>query len=197
MDDDTYMLDSTDYIWKVVVCGAGGVGKTTLLHRYIHRTFVDDMKLTVGVQFHTQELIRQGMKINIVLWDLGGQDRFRFIQHEYIKGAAAAFILFDLSDPATLENARDEWIPMIRQYTNPSIPIVLVGTKMDLVSEDVVHSTSVLSEHIVKQHALSGFSATSSKWDVNVDDTILYMVDLLIWQAFQAGHGSSSAEYIL
>jgi small GTP-binding protein len=191
------MGESADYIWKIVVCGAGGVGKTTLLHRYIHRTFADDLKLTVGVQFHTQELIRQGMKINMVLWDLGGQERFRFIQGDYVKGAAAAFILFDLSDPATLENARDEWIAMIRRFTTASIPILLVGTKMDLVHEDMLRSTSVLAEHIVKQHALCGFSATSSKWNINVDETILYMVDFLIWQAFQAEHSCGSVEYIL
>jgi Ras-related protein Rab-11B len=191
------MPDSLDYIWKVVVCGAGGVGKTTLLYRYIHRTFVDNLKLTVGVQFHTQQLIRQGMRLNLVLWDLGGQERFRFVQGDYVKGAAAAFILFDLSDPSTLENARDEWIPMIRQFTSPSIPIVLVGTKMDKVGENDLRLTSALAEHIAKKHSLCGFSATSSKWNVNIDETILYMVDVLIWQAFQAEHGCSTAEYIL
>ncbi|NMC06091.1 MAG: GTP-binding protein, partial [Candidatus Lokiarchaeota archaeon] len=141
------MEESADYIWKIVVAGTGGVGKTTLLHRYIHHTFLEDSKLTVGVQFHTQELVRQGMRVNMVLWDLGGQKRFRFIQGDYIKGASAAFILFDMADPLTLENARDEWISMIRRFTTASIPIVLVGTKMDLVSEDMLRSTSVLAEH--------------------------------------------------
>jgi small GTP-binding protein len=190
------MASSVDYTYKVIVGGLGGVGKTSLLYRYVHRTFAEDMKLTVGVQFHSQELIRQGMKLNLVLWDLGGQDRFRFIQGEYIKGAAAAFLMFDLSDPATLENARDEWLPLVRKHADPTIPVVLVGTKMDLVNEDTLRATSIMAEHIVKQHGMSGFAATSAKWNINVDETILYMVDLLIWQSFQAQHSCYSIEYI-
>ncbi len=155
------------------------------------------MKLTVGVQFHSQELIRQGMQINLVLWDLGGQERFRFVQGDYIKGAAAALILFDLSDPSTLANARNEWIPMMRRFANPTIPLVLVGTKMDLIDDGMLRSTSALAAHVVEQHALCGFSTTSSKWSLNIDETMLFMVDYLIWQAFQAEHGCDSTEYIV
>ncbi len=83
-------MDSAyDFIWKIVVGGQGGVGKTTILYRFIHNEFIEDTKLTVGVQFHTQALERQSRKISLVLWDLGGQDRFRFVQGDYIKGAGS------------------------------------------------------------------------------------------------------------
>lgn len=180
-----------DYVWKIIVGGAGGVGKTSLLHRYIHHEFQEDMKMTIGCQFHSQQLDRQGKKISMVMWDLGGQERFRFIQGDYIRGATGAFLLFDLTDIPTFENVRDEWIQLVRKNATPTIPIVLVGTKMDLVDEAQFKTMQLQAQNLVQQYGLTAFTATSSKWNINVEETILYLVDLLIWQAFVAEQPAS------
>ena len=191
------MSQNYDYIWKIIVGGAGGVGKTSLLHRYIHNEFKEDMKMTIGCQFHNQQLDRQSKRISMVMWDLGGQERFRFIQPQYVKGAAGAFVLFDLSDHSTFENVEDEWIPMIRDNTSPGIPIVLVGSKMDLVDEPTYQAMQVEARRIVEKNNLAAFTTVSSKWNVNVNETILYMVDFLIWQAFQSENSTGGSEYVL
>ncbi|MEX2715497.1 MAG: Rab family GTPase [Candidatus Sigynarchaeum springense] len=191
------MSVAPDYIWKIVIGGAGGVGKTSLLHRYIHREFKEDMKMTIGCQFHTQTLDRQNKHISMVMWDLGGQERFRFIQPEYVRGAAGAIVLFDLSDHRTFENVTEEWIPIIRNNASPSIPILLVGSKMDLVREDVYQVMQVEAQRLVEQYNLSGFTTVSSKWNVNVDETILYMVDFLIWQSSQNEKATSGSEFVM
>ncbi len=190
------MLMNIDYIWKIVVGGAGGVGKTSLLHRYIHDEFKEDMKMTIGCQFHDQQLTRQNKNIAMVMWDLGGQERFRFVQGDYIRGAAGAFVLFDLSDHATFENVEDEWIPLIRANAPPGIPIVLVGSKMDLVDEPTYQAIQVEAQRLVGKHNLAGFTTVSSKWNVNVNETILYMVDFLIWQAFQSEQATGRSEFL-
>lgn len=176
------MSGNYDYIWKIVVGGEGGVGKTTILHRYLHNEFLEDTKLTVGVQFHTQSLERQGRRISLVLWDLGGQERFRFIQGEYIKGAVAAFVLFDMSRYMTLEATR-EWIQLIKQNA-PSSPMVLVGTKYDLVDEQEQASVSQAAEAMAQEMGMLAFVPTSSKMNLNVSETILYVVDTLLYNAY-------------
>ncbi|HME56311.1 MAG TPA: Rab family GTPase [Candidatus Lokiarchaeia archaeon] len=178
------MSTTFDYIWKILIAGAGGVGKTSLLHRYIHHEFREDMKMTIGCQFHDQQLDRQGKKINMVMWDLGGQERFRFVQGNYCRGATGVFLLFDLSDIQTLENIRDEWIPLVRKNADPTIPLVLVGTKMDLVDEGQLQAMQLEARNLAQCSGLAAFTATSAKWNINIEETILYLVDLLIWQAF-------------
>nr|MDO8114582.1 Rab family GTPase [Candidatus Sigynarchaeota archaeon] len=179
---------------KIVLGGAGGVGKTSLLHRYLTRSFDEKSKMTIGCQFHNQTLERQNRKISMVMWDLGGQSRFRFIQPEYVKGAVGAFILFDLSDPVTFSNVADEWIPLLRNNANPTIPIVLVGSKMDLVDEAMLARMTASAQELVKQYNLTAFIATSAKWGINIDETILYLVDVLIWQAFQSEEGTGTTQ---
>ncbi|MBD3186929.1 GTP-binding protein [Candidatus Bathyarchaeota archaeon] len=184
------MSGQYDYIWKLVVGGQGGVGKTTILHRYIHNEFIEDTKMTIGCQFHTEALERQGRKISLVMWDLGGQDRFRFIQGEYVKGASAAFVLFDMSRYMTLEASR-EWIAMIRENSTPNLPIVLVGTKLDLISQAEQDTINQSAQALVNELGLTAYSATSSKLGINVYETIHYMVDLLLWHSYQAEYGTS------
>lgn len=130
----------------------------------------------------------------MVMWDLGGQERFRFVQGDYIRGAAGAFVLFDLSDHSTFENVETEWIPLIRANANPSIPIVLVGSKMDLVDEPTYQAIQAEAQCLVEKQNLAAFTTVSSKWNVNVNETILYMVDFLIWQAFQSEQATGSSE---
>jgi small GTP-binding protein len=182
------MASAYDYIWKLVVGGQGGVGKTTILYRFIHNEFLEDTKLTVGVQFHTQALERQNRKISLVLWDLGGQERFRFIQPEYVKGAVGAFICFDLSRYMTLEATR-EWIAMFRQNA-PTAPVVLVGTKLDLVEENERQSIFDAANAMVQENGLLAFIPTSSKQGLNVNETIYYMVDTLLYNVFFSSQGA-------
>ncbi len=172
--------DMGDFTWKILVGGDGGVGKTTILHRFLHNEFISDMKMTIGVQFHTQTFERQGKQINLIIWDLGGQDRFRPFLKNYCKGGHGAFALFDMSRMSSLTNIYD-WITMFRSVV-PQIPIVLVGTKTDLVDENQQSMITELADEIVKKHSLKAFIMTSAKVDYNVTETIHYLVDWLIYE---------------
>ena len=175
------MASDADLVWKLIVCGDGGVGKTTILYRFIHDEFLNDAKMTIGVQFHTQKIDRDGRKVSLVLWDLGGQDRFRFMCSDYIRGAFGAFICFDLSNVGTLNSVAD-WSEMIRENA-PGIPIVLVGTKLDLISQDDADMIYSDAGKIVREQGLAVFVPTSSKLGINVNETIYYMVDTLAYYA--------------
>jgi len=89
-----------------------------------------------------------------------------------------------MNDPITLENIEEEWIKIVRENASPTIPIVLVGTKLDLVDDQILAEMQARAQAMVQKYGLAGFVATSSKWNINVEETILYMVDLLLWQCF-------------
>jgi len=171
--------DDVDVVWKIVVGGAGGVGKTTILHRYVYNEFVDDMQLTVGVQFHSMHVNKNGVNVALALWDLGGQERFRFILPSYIKGSVAALILFDMGRIQTFLEV-DEWAAMIRENAGV-IPVVLVGTKFDTITPQEAAEMHAAGEKKAKDLGCVAYISTSSKLGYNVKETVDYMLDYLFF----------------
>lgn len=186
------MVSTNDYTWKLLVGGMGGVGKTTFLHRYIHDEFIADTKLTVGCQFHSTVVNRHGKQIGLIIWDLGGQQRFRFIQDKYMRGASAGLVMFSCDNFISLLKV-ERWVELFRENASPSIPIVLVGAKMDLVdNDDDRKEIEINAREIVKTLGLTGYMATSSKWDMNVPETIHRILDILLWQKTNGRLGTAS-----
>nr|MDO8111108.1 Rab family GTPase [Candidatus Sigynarchaeota archaeon] len=169
----------TDYIWKLLVVGEGGAGKSCVLHRYIHNEFIHDMKMTIGCQFHTQLLERQNYKINLVLWDFSGQERFRFIFDDYCRGSSGAFVMFDMSRLQTLYET-GKWVSIVRKNSKEDIPIVLLGGKLDLLDQTKLEEVNAAADQVAHEHGFTAYVPTSSKTGFNVSESIMYMVDLLI-----------------
>ena len=88
------------FIYKVCVSGNGGVGKSSAVRRYSEGIFSEEYQVTVGVQHSTQTIEIDGPEgptaVKTIVWDLGGQDHFRFILSGFIKGAAGAILAFDI-----------------------------------------------------------------------------------------------------
>ncbi|MBN2151946.1 MAG: GTP-binding protein [Candidatus Lokiarchaeota archaeon] len=176
---------NSEYTFKIVVGGAGGVGKTTLLHRFLYNVFKTDTSLTVGVTFKTKEVTRNGQKITLALWDLGGQERFRFLQPTFCQGARAGIIFFDMSRFGTMEQVKD-WVDMFRKHAYPAIPIILGGAKLDLVDPEMLDDVTEYAKETVEKLGLTGFVPTSSKRGENVEEIITTVVDMLVAQAASA-----------
>ena len=152
-------------VYKVLICGEGGVGKTTLLHRYIERKFIISTQMTIGVEFFIKELEVDGKKILLQIWDFGGQPRFRFLLNNYARGAKGALFLFDLTRPMSLEKI-EEWLEISR-VEDQTIPILLIGSKLDL--QDSMSITLSYIEEIQEKYNLFEFLKVSSKTGENVD----------------------------
>lgn len=167
------------YSWKLIIGGASAVGKTTLLHCYIHQHFKEGMKLTIGVEFHTQLLERHDDIIHLVLWDLGGHERFRFFQLKYLIGTKGTFLVFDMSRPEETLDQINEWTDLIKSETGPETDILLVGGKADLLSVDERKRVDALAWSAVQELGLSHYIPTSAKENFNVQEAILWMVDRL------------------
>ena len=150
---------------KVITAGDGGVGKTTLLYRYIEGKFLADTKMTIGVEFFLKELRIDGKKILLQVWDFGGQEHFRPLLSNYATGARGALLLFDLTRPSSLLRV-DQWINICRQ-NNPGIPIIFLGTKLDLFDVNSVRDDIALK--YTEKYDLLNYLKISSKTGENVN----------------------------
>nr|MDO8119048.1 Rab family GTPase [Candidatus Sigynarchaeota archaeon] len=170
------MVTQNDHIWKIVAGGTGGVGKTTFLLRYLTHQFVSDTALTVGVQLHSHNMECRGKRIGLILWDLGGQERFRFIQPSYMKGAMGALLFYDASRLTTLFDLTT-WIELLRQHASQNVPILLVGTKADIVDHEMLNDAITEAGCFVTAHELNGHIVTSSKTGENIEEAVNTLVD--------------------
>ncbi|MHA1112368.1 MAG: Rab family GTPase [Promethearchaeota archaeon] len=130
---------SKKFGFKLCILGEGSVGKTTLVERLTTGKFNESTKMTIGIDFsmiNVNATVEPEKMVNIDLqvWDLGGQDRFRFILPSYIQGADGGLLLYDVNWFPSEKNL-PQWIQLWYNNTKPGIPIYLVGTKMDLVTQ--------------------------------------------------------------
>jgi small GTP-binding protein len=168
------------YLFKVIVAGEGGVGKTTFINRYATNKFIEDTKMTIGVSFYSFEnKISEDVTIKLQVWDFGGEKRFRFILPSYCEGAHGVIFAFDLTRISSLLNLH-EWLDLVKTNTRNAI-FLLIGTKADLVQ--AIGFEAIDDELIagfMKTHDLSPdlFIKTSSKTGKNVENVFTKLVDL-------------------
>jgi len=129
-------------VFKIVLLGDGGVGKTSLLHRYLGKGFTGQYKMTLGAEFSIK---RMGNDV-IQIWDLAGQPTFSTVRKSYYVGGVGALILFDVTNRNSLENVM-RWAEEIISNTGYPVPLMLVGNKIDLRE---THPDAVTTEEGIK-----------------------------------------------
>jgi len=128
------MSPESQYKFKITLFGPGGVGKTSLLLRYIKDYFSDDLKKTIGSNFLIKDVELDGKNVRLLLWDIGGQPQFHKLRTIYFKGSNAALGVFDLSSSQTLLKIPG-WVSSIKKTVKKTIPMLLLGNKVDLERE--------------------------------------------------------------
>lgn len=164
------------FILKILTAGEGGVGKTTLLHRYVEGKFSAETKMTIGVEFFLKEVEVDGKQCTLQLWDFGGQERFRFLLESYVLGAKGALLMFDLTRPMTLENL-EEWVKIVRKSDN-TIPVLFIGTKLDLESDIMVDDNYALQ--FKDKFKLFDYLKISSKTGQNVQESFEHLTKKIL-----------------
>ncbi|MFX1313074.1 MAG: Rab family GTPase [Promethearchaeota archaeon] len=176
-----------DYILKICILGQSGVGKTSLVRRLCYNTFDANTKETIGLDFYSYDLIlpikEKKVLVNLSIWDFGGQERFKNLFRYYITGANGLFLAFDLINGQSLLNLK-WWYDKLLEYNHDSVPIILLGTKNDLISqsplkksvdEDKIFSTQ-------KNFKIKHFVRTSSKENYNILESFEKLVkEILIF----------------
>lgn len=154
-----------DFLFKVVLIGDSGVGKSNLLSRFTRNEFSLESKSTIGVEFATRSIQVDGKTVKAQIWDTAGQERYRAITSAYYRGAVGALLVYDIAKHLTYENI-ERWLRELRDYADQNIVLALVGNKSDLR-----HLRAVPTEEaraFAQQHDLS-FIETSALDSTNVD----------------------------
>jgi len=120
-----------DYLYKVVLIGDSGVGKSNLLSRFTRNEFNLETKSTIGVEFATRSIRTESKTIKAQIWDTAGQERYRAITSAYYRGAVGALLVYDIAKYSTFKNV-ERWLSELRENADRNIVIMLVGNKSDL-----------------------------------------------------------------
>ena len=130
------MAEDYDFLFKSVVVGDGGSGKTAVVVRFSQGFFQENYKLTIGVEFAVKTIHINNYNVKLQIWDTGGQERFRYVRPLYYKGSMGCIILFDLTNRESFDHV-PKWLEEVKKESG-NIPILLVGNKSDLINERAV-----------------------------------------------------------
>lgn len=120
-----------DYLFKIVLIGDSGVGKSNILSRFTRNEFCLESKSTIGVEFATRTLQIEGKTIKVQIWDTAGQERYRAITSAYYRGAVGALLVYDITKRQTFDNVL-RWLRELRDHADSNIVIMVAGNKADL-----------------------------------------------------------------
>ena len=180
MSSDAPAEAEYDYLFKIVLIGDSGVGKSNLLSRFTKDDFNLESKSTIGVEFATKGIeVEGGVRLRAQVWDTAGQERYRAITSAYYRGAVGALLVYDIAKRSSYENVV-RWLKELRDHADLNIVIMLVGNKRDLKHMRQVSTDE--AKEFCKQHRLF-FIETSALVDTNVKtafETILKQIYHLI-----------------
>jgi small GTP-binding protein len=165
------MAQEYDYVFKLVLIGDSGVGKSCLLLRFADDTYTESHISTIGVDFKIRTIQLDGKTIKLQIWDTAGQERFRTITSSYYRGAHGIIVVYDTTDSETFEHVKT-WLHEIERYASENVNKLLVGNKSDLTTKRQVESDAA------KEFADSAsipFLETSAKNATNVEDAFMTM----------------------
>ncbi len=168
-----------DLMFKLLIFGDGGVGKTTLTQRYLTGVFNESQRLTIGVEFYVKALEIDGKRIKIQIWDFGGEERFRFLLPEYCRGANGGLFVYDVTQERTLAHLPD-WLEVLHNNA-PNISLLMVGTKADLELKRQVQKQEAVK--VAKAHEMAGFAEVSAKTGANVNSVFETIAKIMVKRA--------------
>jgi small GTP-binding protein len=159
-----------DHLFKLLIIGESGVGKTCLLLRFTDDSFTANHLTTIGIDFKIKIINLEEKLIKLQIWDTAGQERFRTITKTYYKGAHGIILTYDVTDDNSFKNIRN-WVKQIEQNAQTTVCKVLVGNKCDRDDRKVSFEEGA---KLAKEFNMQFFE-TSAKTNYNVNETFTYL----------------------
>ncbi|GAB6031729.1 Ras-protein Rab-1A [Chamberlinius hualienensis] len=167
----TTMNPEYDYLFKLLLIGDSGVGKSCLLLRFADDTYTESYISTIGVDFKIRTIDLDGKTIKLQIWDTAGQERFRTITSSYYRGAHGIIVVYDCTDQESFNNVK-QWLVEIDRYACENVNKLLVGNKCDQTTKKVVDYTT--AKEYADQLGIP-FLETSAKNATNVEQAFMTM----------------------
>lgn len=163
-----------DYLFKFLIIGDSGVGKSSLMNRFSDNIFNDAFISTIGVDFKIRTVDIDGKIIKMQIWDTAGQERFRTIVSSYYRGAHGIMIVFDITNKDTFNNV-GMWYEEAGKYASENVKLILIGNKADISKRQVEYSEAV---DIAEKYNMK-YIETSAKTALNVETAFFDLAILL------------------
>eukprot|EP01138_Halocafeteria_seosinensis_P010801 gb/GECG01011031.1/.p1 GENE.gb/GECG01011031.1/~~gb/GECG01011031.1/.p1 ORF type:complete len:203 (+),score=26.45 gb/GECG01011031.1/:1-609(+) len=166
---------NTDYdaLFKLLIIGDSGVGKSCLLLRFADDTYTESYISTIGVDFKIKTIEVAEKVVKLQIWDTAGQERFRTITSSYYRGAHGIIIVYDITDRESFDNVK-QWFNEIERYACANVNKLLVGNKCDLESKRQVDFEE--AQAFADEHGIP-FLETSAKDATNVEKSFVTMAE--------------------
>ena len=170
-------MASYDFTFKIMLLGDNAAGKQEIAQKYCYNVFNPSERLTIGVAFHVKTIDLDGRRIKIQLWDIGGEERFRFLMPTYCLGANGAMLLYDVTNSKSLDRLA-EYINLIREKAG-TIPIILIGSKLHLNTKkrEISREQGI---SIAEYHQLPAFTEISSQNGQDIDQIFQNLAEIII-----------------
>lgn len=165
-----------DYLFKLVLIGDSGVGKSCLLLRFADDAFTESYISTIGVDFRFRTVKIDNKTVKLQIWDTAGQERFRTITSAYYRGADGIIMIYDVTSQESFEHVND-WLKEVNRYASEGTCKLLVGNKSDRVPDKVVSSET--AKEFADELGIPCLE-TSAKSAKNVDEAFLTLAGELI-----------------
>lgn len=164
-----------DYIFKYIIVGDSGVGKSCMLLRFVDGRYATDHDITIGVEFGTKIVSLKDKNIKIQIWDTAGQEYFKSITRAYYRDSAGVILVYDITNRQSFDNAK-EWLDDIKNLSNSSA-IILVGNKIDIDNERKVSYED--GEKFANENNIQ-FMEVSVKNNNNINSVFMTLADIII-----------------
>ena len=175
------MNTQEEYIrYKVCIFGDGGVGKTSLTHRFLEGVFKETYQLTIGMDFYVKKLEIDKKKISLQIWDFAGEEKFRFLLPGAVSGAKGCIFMFDITRYGTFKNLID-WLAIakeINEKENQNPSVILVGSKLDLEGLRAISKDE--ANKFAKDYKFQEYVECSSKTGENVNEIFNKIASLMV-----------------
>ncbi|MCF6352708.1 MAG: GTP-binding protein [Cyclobacteriaceae bacterium] len=156
---------------KVILLGYFGVGKTSLIQKFVHRKFSEEYITTIGVRVDKKVVTINGREISLIIWDIAGENAHQKVPQAYRMGAHGAIFVFDVTRPSTYDNIEVDIKHM--QSILPPMPFVLVGNKKDLISEQKLND-------LQKKLPQNDYFFSSAKTGEQVEEAFAKLAKLIV-----------------
>jgi len=163
-----------DLIFKLLLIGDSGVGKTSILVRFVEDEFKEDQSCTIGVDFKSKKMILRGKKVLLTIWDTAGQEKFRSLTSSYYRGTEGIILVYDVTDRNSFKDI-DMWLREISMYaTKQDVIKLLVGNKEDLPNREVSKEEA---REFAREKGLAMYIETSAKTKIGIKQAFEELVE--------------------
>lgn len=177
---------------KIMILGNAGVGKTSILERYVNKSFTGNYKVTIGADFLTRDLEIDGSKIKLQVWDTAGQEKYRSLGVAYYRGADACMLVFDLADKTTFKDL-DKWVEaffsQLPEDKVKNFPVILLGNKADKPERIV---SAEMAKKWCTEHEGIPFYETSAKTNQGLEEAFEHITRMSMKRTQGEDIGTSS-----